>query len=234
MGPWVGGVDAGAYTARVLAKLLGVRPEDRRATAVAFATLVAMDMVYRVRGQRTPAVPHGAMTTLTAIFLTGLLLRQPLVAGAAAALKLALWPWRDVPWPWTVLRWGAGLVAPLALVLARPEAPSVLLLAGPAIGEGIDRLRFYAELDAGRPSRDARGIALRTSLIPVVNSMFAVGLVALPGMMTGQILGGEAPAAAQRVVLAEQPVRVQAPARPEITVLCRSREQVEAALARSP
>ncbi len=35
----------------------------------------------------------------------------------------------------------------------------------------------------------ARG-ALRTALIPIINSMSATGLVALPGMMTGQILSG--------------------------------------------
>ena len=32
--------------------------------------------------------------------------------------------------------------------------------------------------------------------IPVINSLFAVGLVALPGMMTGQILSGVSPVTA--------------------------------------
>lgn len=35
--------------------------------------------------------------------------------------------------------------------------------------------------------------ALRGALMPVVNGMAATGLVSLPGMMTGQILGGVAP-----------------------------------------
>ncbi len=35
--------------------------------------------------------------------------------------------------------------------------------------------------------------ALRSALMPIVNSMSATGIVALPGMMTGQILGGVAP-----------------------------------------
>jgi putative ABC transport system permease protein len=30
-------------------------------------------------------------------------------------------------------------------------------------------------------------------MIPMINSLFAVGLVALPGMMTGQILSGVSP-----------------------------------------
>ncbi len=35
--------------------------------------------------------------------------------------------------------------------------------------------------------------SLRAALMPIVNAMAATGLVALPGMMTGQILGGVAP-----------------------------------------
>jgi putative ABC transport system permease protein len=35
--------------------------------------------------------------------------------------------------------------------------------------------------------------ALRSALTPIINSMSATGLVALPGMMTGQILGGVNP-----------------------------------------
>ena len=38
--------------------------------------------------------------------------------------------------------------------------------------------------------------ALRSALMPVVNSMSATGVVSLPGMMTGQILGGVPPAEA--------------------------------------
>jgi putative ABC transport system permease protein len=38
--------------------------------------------------------------------------------------------------------------------------------------------------------------ALRSALIPTVNSMAATGVVSLPGMMTGQILGGVPPAEA--------------------------------------
>ena len=35
--------------------------------------------------------------------------------------------------------------------------------------------------------------ALRSALMPVINSMAATGVVSLPGMMTGQILGGVPP-----------------------------------------
>jgi len=44
----------------------------------------------------------------------------------------------------------------------------------------------------------ARAIAFRASLIPQINSFLAVGLVSLPGMMTGQILSGVDPVIAVR------------------------------------
>ncbi|TAN11333.1 MAG: iron export ABC transporter permease subunit FetB [Burkholderiaceae bacterium] len=40
--------------------------------------------------------------------------------------------------------------------------------------------------------------ALRTGLIPTINAMMVMGLVSLPGMMTGQMLAGAAPASAVR------------------------------------
>ena len=53
--------------------------------------------------------------------------------------------------------------------------------------------RFQAEIDREIPYMEARRTALQASLIPVINSLFAVGLVSLPGMMTGQILSGISP-----------------------------------------
>lgn len=53
--------------------------------------------------------------------------------------------------------------------------------------------RFQAEIDKKVPYMEARRTALQASLIPVINSLFAVGLVSLPGMMTGQILSGISP-----------------------------------------
>ncbi len=42
-------------------------------------------------------------------------------------------------------------------------------------------------------SGDIRRDCMRTGMIPVINSMAAAGVVNLPGMMTGQILGGSSP-----------------------------------------
>jgi len=53
--------------------------------------------------------------------------------------------------------------------------------------------RLHAEIQRNVPYDEARTIAFNAAFIPVVNSLFAVGLVALPGMMTGQILSGVSP-----------------------------------------
>ncbi|MGI9236579.1 MAG: ABC transporter permease [Woeseiaceae bacterium] len=58
--------------------------------------------------------------------------------------------------------------------------------------------RMQAEAGRGTSHREARRISLQASLIPTVNSLFAVGLVTLPGMMTGQILSGISPLVAAK------------------------------------
>jgi len=58
--------------------------------------------------------------------------------------------------------------------------------------------RFNSEFERGVPYEEARNTAIQTSLIPIINSLFAVGLVSLPGMMTGQILSGVSPLIAVR------------------------------------
>ncbi len=58
--------------------------------------------------------------------------------------------------------------------------------------------RLNAEIERDVPFDKARKIALNASLIPIMNSLFAVGLVSIPGMMTGQILSGISPLIAAR------------------------------------
>ena len=58
--------------------------------------------------------------------------------------------------------------------------------------------RLEAEISRNIAYDQARIIALQASLIPITNSLFAVGLVSLPGMMTGQILSGVSPFIAAR------------------------------------
>ena len=58
--------------------------------------------------------------------------------------------------------------------------------------------RFQSEVGRGSDLIEARNTAFSASLIPLINSYLAVGLVSLPGMMTGQILSGTSPLVAVR------------------------------------
>lgn len=57
--------------------------------------------------------------------------------------------------------------------------------------------RFEAELEHSS-SEKALNAGFKAAMIPIVNSMLAVGVVSLPGMMTGQILSGVEPYIAAR------------------------------------
>ncbi|MCF6265256.1 MAG: ABC transporter permease [Desulfuromusa sp.] len=82
--------------------------------------------------------------------------------------------------------------------------PSYLIpLAGMIFANSMNSIslageRLEAEISRDIPYEKARSIALQTSLIPITNSLLAVGLVSLPGMMTGQILSGVSPLIAAR------------------------------------
>ncbi|MCW8820580.1 MAG: ABC transporter permease [Sulfurovum sp.] len=62
----------------------------------------------------------------------------------------------------------------------------------------ISAERFESEINRENTYLDARATAYKAALIPIVNALFAVGLVSLPGMMTGQILSGVDPLIAVR------------------------------------
>lgn len=61
-------------------------------------------------------------------------------------------------------------------------------------------IEAYLALGAnyGQASEEAVRLSLRASLIPTVNGLMVVGIVTLPGMMTGQILAGSSPLTAVR------------------------------------
>lgn len=58
--------------------------------------------------------------------------------------------------------------------------------------------RYHAELGAGYELIEARQHAFQATMNPLINSLLAVGLVSLPGMMTGQVLSGVSPLIAAR------------------------------------
>jgi len=96
------------------------------------------------------------------------------------------------------------LITQAVMVLDPWYAPqSMIPLAGMIFANTMNSVslaaeRLNAEIARDVPYDEARKIALQSSLIPVINSLFAVGLVSLPGMMTGQILSGVSPLIAAR------------------------------------
>ena len=58
--------------------------------------------------------------------------------------------------------------------------------------------RYDAERKGGNSREHARNTAWNAALIPQVNTFLAVGLVALPGIMTGQVIAGADPMEAVR------------------------------------
>jgi len=143
----------------------------------------------------------------------GALIAIVLLIMASASAWIAL---RTVPEQRWRLMWaasagvllGGGLtlavVTQLVLALDPWFLPRYMIpLAGMAFANAMTAIslsaeRLYAELDHGVGWEHARGTAFQAAMIPVVNSLFAVGLVSLPGMMTGQILSGVSPLVAAR------------------------------------
>jgi putative ABC transport system permease protein len=101
---------------------------------------------------------------------------------------------------------GLHLVISLMLVLKADSwfQPQLLIpLAGMYFANAMNAIslaaeRFHSELHNGVAAETARLTAFHTSMIPQINGLLAVGLVALPGMMTGQILSGVSPLIAVR------------------------------------
>ncbi len=88
-----------------------------------------------------------------------------------------------------------------------------MILGNSMNGGALAGERFYSEVNSGMDRietllilghdykfacKDAKREAVRAAMIPTINSMMTVGIVALPGMMTGQILAGVHPVVATK------------------------------------
>ena len=96
------------------------------------------------------------------------------------------------------------IVTQLVLEMPRWFEPNLVIpIAGMIFANSMNTVslaaeRFESEFKRGVSYIVARQTALDAALIPQINSLLAVGLVALPGMMTGQILSGIDPNIAVR------------------------------------
>jgi len=122
------------------------------------------------------------------------------LGGAGTALFTTVVVLRLEPW------WAPRYLVPLVGMVLGNALTGVSLgldrvLTG--LDQRGDEVEALLALGAGRweACRDVAGDAVRTGMIPILNSMSAVGLVTIPGMMTGQILGGTEPLQAARYQL---------------------------------
>jgi len=100
---------------------------------------------------------------------------------------------------------GFNLILSLYFVLdLRPlyQPKYIIPLAGMVFANAMNSLslsaeRFEREIEENGYEK-ARALSFKASLIPQINAFLAVGLVSLPGMMTGQILSGVDPVIAVR------------------------------------
>ena len=96
------------------------------------------------------------------------------------------------------------IVTQLVMEMSRWFEPNLVIpIAGMIFANSMNTVslaaeRFESEFKRAENYINARQIALDATLIPQINSLFAVGLVSLPGMMTGQILSGVDPHIAVR------------------------------------
>ncbi len=116
---------------------------------------------------------------------------------------------------------GLTLVYVMQVIIHPPiwyDPHYVIPVAGMVLGNAMNAAalsaeRLYATLQTLRPEIEARLVlgaspsqvcaphvrtALRAGLIPTINSMMVVGVVSLPGAMTGQILAGADPTVAAK------------------------------------
>lgn len=93
----------------------------------------------------------------------------------------------------------SGVLSLIPTEHARVVIPLAGMIFASAItAVGLAAERYYSDRSNGWTYVQSRNNAFNASLIPITNSMLAVGLVALPGMMTGQILSGVSPLLAVR------------------------------------
>lgn len=177
---WASGVGTGIYaTARMLAQLLAIgyvlififESDDPAVISAVLALMLVFATAIAVRPV-TNKTKRTYLRAFLAISVAGVL-TLALVSQAVIGVE-----------PWFSPRY----VVPLA----------GMIFAGAMNAVSLAAERIQAELSRGEDWEAARNIAFKASIIPILNSLFAVGLVSLPGMMTGQILSGVSPLVAAK------------------------------------
>ncbi|WP_088243825.1 ABC transporter permease [Calothrix rhizosoleniae] len=151
--------------------------------AVAMTTIAALSSVNRTR-RRFPSIYWNSFVCLlSASFL---------VTGLTVNGIIRVQPWYDPQY----------LIPLLGMVLGNALTGTSLALDKFMEDLSSKREQIEALLTLGatrwEAAHETLKEALRTGMIPTINSMMVMGLVSLPGMMTGQILAGASPTDAVR------------------------------------
>jgi DMSO reductase anchor subunit len=155
-----------AATIGIGAGYLALAPDDGAlgalTLAIGFATLISIDQVYATLPQIDKPTYHSAGAVLTGLFLVGVFSANPLVAGFVGTGKLLLYLRRKVGFHnmdkpvrpgLSALRTASGFLVPLVVWPTMGDHAATYVTAAVLLGELVDRLEFYAELDLLTPER---------------------------------------------------------------------------------
>jgi putative ABC transport system permease protein len=189
---------------------VGLESDLAVATVRSFVQLLAvgyaLDFVFRGHGGLTLVVLAVMITTATltsgarAASIPGarLIAAASITAAAAGTLGVLL--------ALRIIGGSARVVIPLgSMIISSAMNTTSLVMSRLSQDLASNRREVEARLSLAQPSREAAGpwqrTALRTGMLPTVDQTKVVGLVALPGAMTGMILAGASPLAAIRLQL---------------------------------
>lgn len=179
-------------SARALVQLLAVGAVlafilDRdRPVGLAFLWVLAMVLVAAVTVRlRVPEVPGAGFLAFASVGVAT-------VVGLGVMIGLGIFPLEG------------RTVVPLSGMIVGNALASTVVVSRRLVTEVADkRAEIEARLALGQPWQEASRpyvrSALRTALLPAIERTKIVGLVALPGAMTGLILAGVDPAAAVKI-----------------------------------
>jgi putative ABC transport system permease protein len=189
---------------------VGLESDLAVATARSFVQLLAigyiLDFVFRDHGAFTVVV-LGVMVGTAALTSAG---RAAGVPGArpiaAAAISVAAAGTLGVLLVLRIVHASPRVVIPLgSMIISSAMNTTSLVMSRLRQDLAVNRREVEARLSLGQPSREAAGPwqrqALRTGMLPTIDQTKVVGLVSLPGAMTGMILAGASPLAAIRLQL---------------------------------
>lgn len=161
---------------------------DKWPLVVAYVLVMGLIAAHAIYSQQNKRVRRGTYPAIAiSLFIGGLI-----TLTVVQYLVIGIRPWYDPQYliPIAGMVFGNALAA-MALCLSS--------FAG-ALKDNADEVEQRLALGATRRQAASRHIkdSLRTALMPIISSMMVVGLVQIPGIMTGQILSGIEPIMAVR------------------------------------